>query len=148
MARGALAATQIVFDVQVAPAVSAPPAQAAGALDPKLKSRTLVRYNVQYVFRGDQIEFAAGADGTHTGSLELDLVAYDTHGQILNSVSQKMTLPLKADAFAHLPEVLLRCAQQIDLPEGGVSLRLGMLDMASGSLGTLEIPLTVIRASR
>jgi VWFA-related protein len=148
MARGALPSTEIVFDVQVQPA--RPPSGAAaaevlGALDPKQKGKPLTRYDLQYIFRADQISFADAVGGAHTGSLELDVVAYDSHGLPLTSLSQKMTLPLKPDAFQHLPEVILRCAQQIDLPLATASLRMAMIDFPSGTLGTLEVPISLAK---
>jgi hypothetical protein len=41
------------------------------------------------------------------------------------------------------PGQRLRLHQEIDLPAGKVYLRIGVRDLMSGRIGTLEIPLTV-----
>ena len=146
MERGAPPSTQLLFDVRVQPSTEPkkptdPPVM--GSLDPKVKKVPLTRYSFLYLLPMSQIGFAEGAGGTHNGSLEFDVVAFDADGKQLTMLSQTMKLPLTADEYQQFIQAPFQFSQQLDLPPGQFSLRIGILDGTSNKVGTLEIPLTV-----
>jgi VWFA-related protein len=146
MARFAPPATQLLFDVQVEPTVTAPnpfDPPVMGALDPKLKGKPLVRYDFLYMLPVEQITFADGPDGTHNGSVEFDIVAYDLLGKPVTSISQTMKLPLTSDEYQQFVKRPFQFLQQLDLPAGEMFLRVGVHDDGSEKVGTLDIPLTL-----
>ena len=56
-------------------------------------------------------------------------------------------MPLTAAQYRQFIKSDYVLLQQLDLPYGQLFLRFGVLDPTSGKLGTLEIPLTVTKAS-
>jgi VWFA-related protein len=128
-------ATQLLFDVQAAP--SEQPAKA-----PSTNTAT-IPYDVRYLLPQSQIALAEGPDGTHRGSLEFHATAYDIYGRIVASMNETMNLPLSPDKYREFVKTPFQFSQQLDLPPGQISLRVGILDTTSNKVGTLEIPLTV-----
>lgn len=146
MARDVPTASQVLFDVRVAPTADpVKPADAVlGTLDAKLAGRPLVRYDVQYLVPSRQITFAEGPGGTRKCSLAIDLAAYDVYGKLITGLSQTITSsPLTAEQYRRFLQKPFQPFQQIDLPPGETFLRVGVLDSVSDKVGTLELPLTV-----
>jgi VWFA-related protein len=150
MERGLPPATQILFDVKVQPSTEAKrPTDPAvmGILDTKLKKTALMRYGFLYTVPADQITFANEPDGAHHGWLEFDVVAFNADGQQVTMLSQNMQMPLTGDEYGEFVKTPLNFFQQIDLPPGALTLRVGILDRVSNKVGTVEIPLTVAKGS-
>ncbi|MGA1981033.1 MAG: VWA domain-containing protein [Acidobacteriaceae bacterium] len=150
MGRAMPTSTQLLFDVQVEPSTippkpSDPPI--LGTLDSKLKSKPLTRYGFQYAIPARQITFTPGPNGTHKGSLEVDIAVYDGSpsgsGKILTGLSQTVKMPLSDDKYQQFIQGPFRFFQQLDLPSGQLFVRIGILDPASNKIGTLEIPITI-----
>jgi VWFA-related protein len=151
MARAAPPSDQMLFDVRVAPTEqphkpSDPPL--IGELDPRLKAKPLVRFDLEYFFPTRQIAFTEDASGVHNGSLQFEVVAYDVYGKLITRLSQKRDLVLTADKYQQFIKSRdQQFFQQIDLPHGEIFLRAGILDGVSDKVGTLEIPLLVTKNS-
>jgi VWFA-related protein len=148
MARFAPVATQVVFDVKVAPTESKPgPTDAAvmGFPVAEVKDKPMVRYDVLYSFPANEIAFTDGQDGVYRGSLEFDVVASDVFGKLVTSVSRTMPLTLSVDEYAEFVKTPFQFAQQIDLPAGQMYVRVGALDGVSKKVGTVEVPLKVAK---
>ena len=149
MARGVPTSTQLLFDVRVAPSMEAskqddPSIQ--GAMDEKLKGKTLVRYELVYLLPSPakQISFSETPGGTRRCSLEFDVAAYDVYGKLITSLSQTVNPPALTPAqYVEFDKKPLQFLQRIDLPAGEIFLRVGILDRVSDRVGTLEIPLNV-----
>ena len=75
--------------------------------------------------------------------LEFDLVAYDVEGNLINRLSQTLQLPLSDSTYQQMQKGPFRFFQQLDLPPGEVFLRVGIRDLTSNKIGTLEVPLNV-----
>jgi len=146
MARGVPTASQVLFDVRVAPAADPvkPADPVLGTLDPKLAGKPLVRYDIQYLIPARQITFAPGPGGTLKCTIAIDLAAYDVYGRLISGLSQTITSsPLTAEQYRKFLQRPFQPFQQIDLPPGETFLRVGVLDGVSDKVGTLEVPLTV-----
>ena len=84
MAHGATPSSQLVFNVRVTPSpASAKPGDPVvlGTLNPTLKGKSLVRYELLFTLSADQIAFADGPDGTRKASVQFDVAAYDAEGE-------------------------------------------------------------------
>ncbi|MGD0797473.1 MAG: VWA domain-containing protein [Acidobacteriaceae bacterium] len=101
------------------------------------------RYTFVYAIPQSQIAFTANPDGTHTGSLEFDIGAYDSGNRLINSLSQTLHMPLAPDEYADFIRTPFKFSQQLDLPPGPAYLRIGILDPTSNKVGTLELQITV-----
>ena len=113
----------------------------------KLKDKPLIRYDFNYAIPARQITFTNGANGTHNGSVELDIAVYDADAKLVTGLSQTVKMPLSDDKYKQFIQGPFRISQQIDLPAGQFFVRIGILDRTSNKVGTLEIPLTVAKAS-
>jgi VWFA-related protein len=129
------------------PEQAAPPAQAiAPGLRP-VTSKEKTRYTFLYSVPQSQISFTLRSDDSRTAALEFDIAAYDEFGHLVNGLSQTMHLPLapyEYDEFIHTP---FQFSQQLDLPPGAMTLRIGILDAISNKVGTLELQITSPKAS-
>jgi len=146
MGLGALTSTQLQFDVRVEPSTEPvnpldPPVM--GALNSKLKRARLVRYGFLFTLPPSQIDFADAGGGTYSGSVEFDVAAFDSDGKLVTTLSQTQKLPLTTEEYQQFIATPFQFFQQLDLPPGQFTLRVGVFDTVSNKLGTLEIPLTV-----
>jgi len=132
-------ATQLLFDVQATP--SAQPAKSPSA------DKNSIPYDVLYLLPQSQISLAEAPDGTHKGSLEFHAAAYDIYGRLVASMNETMNLPLAPDEYGQFVKTPFQFSQQLDLPPGQISIRVGILDTTSNKVGTLEIPLVVSTTS-
>lgn len=108
-----------------------------------MPGRDVTRYTFLYAVPQSQIAFTVNPDGTRTGSLEFDIGAYDPGGQSINSLSQTLHMPLTADEYVEFIKTPFQFSQQLDLPPGPTTLRIGILDSTSNKVGTMEIQITV-----
>jgi VWFA-related protein len=151
MARGVPPSSQVLFDVRVAP--SAQPRKPTdpplvGELDPRLKGKPLVRFDLEYFFPTRQITFTEDPTGLRKASLQFEVDAYDVYGKLLTKLSQRRDMQLTAEQYQKFIDSRGQpYFQQIDLPHGEIFLRVGILDGVSDKVGTLEIPLTVTNKS-
>jgi VWFA-related protein len=149
MVHGAAPSTQILFTVAVTPTTPAasPTDPPRGQLNPnlKLKGKRLVRYDFNYRVLPGDITLTAAPDGKRQASVEFTVAAYDGTGEMLNVLSQTASFsvpPNKLAAFLQQPFPVLL---QLDLPPGNLFVRVGVRDLPSEKMGTLEIPVTVAR---
>jgi hypothetical protein len=139
-------ATQLQFDVRVEPSTEPenpfdPPVM--GQLNPKLRSAPLTRYYLLFTLPQSQIAFADAGGGTYSAAVEFDVAAFDPDGKLVTILSQTQKLPLTNEEYGEFIATPFQFFQQIDLPRGQFTLRVGVFDGVSNKLGTLEIPLTV-----
>lgn len=149
MGHGQAASTQLLFDVKVTPSTApAKPGDPAviGSLNPTIKHQHLVRYDVAYSLAPGQLALLESPDGTRKGAVEFAFAAYDGEGKILNVTAQTLRMRLRPDdELAQFMKYPMHVALQFDLPSGKIFLRLGVVDLASQRIGTLEIPETVAK---
>ena len=148
MTRGMPLSRGLLFDVAVAPDTAAPaPGQPAvlGIPNAKLKKKQMVRYAFRYVIPSEQLTFVTGPNNTHRGQVELDIAVYDDMDTLVTSLSQTLTMPLSDTSFQKMmwEKTPIRFQQQIDLPEGQLFVRVGLLEPATDKAGTLEFPLHI-----
>jgi hypothetical protein len=144
MSRSMPTSEQILFNVKVEP--SSEPAKSddppvMGTLDARFKDKPLTRYEFSYSISAGQLVYSNGPNGTHNGSVELDIAAYDADAKLVTGLSQTVTMSLNDTTVANKGP--LNFSQQIDLPPGQLFLRIGILDTVSNKVGTMEIPLMV-----
>jgi hypothetical protein len=144
MGPGTLPATQLLFDVRVAPTPqsSLENITASGPRKP-LPGKSSIPYDLLYFLPQSQIAFTDGPDGTRSGSLEFDVAAYDPGNKLVAIRSQTMKLPLTSEEYQQFIKTPFQFLQQLDLPPGQLTLRVGILDVVSNKVGTLEIPLAL-----
>ncbi len=148
MIHGAIPSTELLLAAHVLPSTTPPkpaPLPVKGELNPKLKLKSLVRYDILYSIPAGQLTVADNPDGTHTASVEFDIVAYAEDGTKLNVLRQPIKVTLTPDRIAQFQQNPFDLPLQLDLPPGKLFLRIGALDIPSGKIGTLEVPQTVAK---
>jgi VWFA-related protein len=150
MAAIAPLATQLLFNVRAQPTTEPPmpfDPPVIGALNPKLKNAPLTRYDVLFMLPQSQVAFADAGAGIYSGSLEFDLAAYDPDGRLVTIRSQTLKLPLTNEEYRQFLAMPFQFLQQLDLPPGQMTLRVGILDGVSSKIGTVDIPVTIPKSS-
>jgi VWFA-related protein len=148
MSYGAPAMTDLAFTVKAVPSTAPrkPDDQPViGSLNPELKGKPLVRYSFAFDLPRDKITLEAQPDGSRKASFELAVAAYDVQGRVLNSLDEKRSLTLTADAVTGFLQKQFVVPVEIDLPAGSLSVRAGVEDLPSQQMGVVEIPLSVAK---
>ncbi|MGC2621313.1 MAG: hypothetical protein WA414_19875, partial [Acidobacteriaceae bacterium] len=143
MQHGTLPLSQVLFDVRVLPVsdpeVKAEPVTAGPAGGMAKNMKRAQRYMVDYWVDPRSLEHAALPNGKQQTQLEVTEVAYDDEGIRLNYADRGFSLKLTAQQSAQDLRAGLALHEQIDLPPGKVWLRLGVHDLVSGRIGTVEV---------
>jgi hypothetical protein len=143
MQHGTLPLSQVMFDVRVLPvsdpAVNAEPVTAgpAGGMAKNLKHGQ--RYMVDFWVDPRGLDHNALPDGKQQTQVEVTEVAYDDEGIRQNYADRGFSLDLTPQQAARNLQAGLALHEQIDLPPGKVYLRVGVHDLLSGRIGTVEV---------
>jgi VWFA-related protein len=147
MRLGALPSTQLLFNLQVEPAPPGPAPSSQPASSPipntSLPHTKGTPYDALFLFDPKQVALTLNPDGTRTASIEVDLGAYDSFGQLVSARSQAFKLTVTPAQYSGFLRGPLQFPLAIDLPHGQLNLRAGLFDTVANKSGTLEIPLTV-----
>ena len=95
----------------------------------------------------EQIKFTPGSKNTHDGKIDFDIAVYDADDKLLTGLSQVVKTTLSDATYQKMltDKEPIRLMQQIDLPVGQLFIRVGVLDEATDKVGTLELPLKVVK---
>ena len=148
MVHGQAPSTQLLFDVRVTPSTDPQKPgdpQVIGSLNPTVKHLHLVRYDMAFSLAPDQVSLLEATDGRRKASIEFGFVAYDGEGKMLNSIQKTVRFTVNPQELAQYLQQPLRVPLKFDLPSGSIFVRVGVMDLASQKMGTLEIPETVAK---
>ena len=147
MQHGSLELSQVNFDVRVLPEgdpeVQSEPVTPGPAGDMTEKMKHAQRYMVDYWVDPRGLEKTKLPDGRLESRVEVTQVAYDQEGIRENYNDTGMTIDLTPQQETQDLQAGLPLHEQIDLPRGKGYLRVGVRDVTSGRIGTVEIPVTV-----
>jgi hypothetical protein len=138
---GLPAATQLLYGVRVVPASPQPAPNATHAGKNPALACPCTRYSIDFMIRWTDVALAATGSNTHTGKLQLGLMAYDREGNAVNWIGATQGMNLAPDVFAAIQKSGVPAHMEIDLPDKDIYLVTGVYDWNSGKAGTLEIPL-------
>jgi VWFA-related protein len=113
-----------------------------GAQVPPLKPGEQVAA-LTYVINAQHIAFAEAPDLRKRAKIEMVAVAWDGNGKPAGSVSQTLELALKPETYETIVRQGIRTQMNLQLKPGDYQLRLGIMDDATGKLGTVELPFQV-----
>jgi VWFA-related protein len=146
--RGAPPSSQILFKVRVLPSddptlkgLESQPGP-AGLMGEKLRG-AVKRYWIDYAADVHQLAVSLGSDGLRHLSVEFVAIAYDRDGKILNVVNRTFKLNLQSEPYDRIMRTGLPLHQELDVPAGEVYLRIGVHDLSTDRIGSMEIPLLV-----
>ena len=149
MMHGMPASTQVLYAVRVVPSSPQPSAGSPHAgKNPKLFGPT-TRYAIDFMIRWTDLKFAAGPDGSHSGKVQIEVLAFDRDGKAVNWTGGIQAMNIKPDIFAAVEKSGVPAHIDFDLPTGeDIYLETGVYDWETGKAGTLEVPLRFDRVAK
>jgi hypothetical protein len=145
---GSPVATQIRFEVQVAPEEVPVNNVTTGARpNPSLMKPPYRRYDLHYqVAIGDAL-FATASDGARHGSLNFAVLVYNPDGVLVNEIANKVNLDWPQARYAEMVQRGLRVGQTVEAPaNGGYFLRIVVIDVNGDRVGATEVPLADLKS--
>ncbi len=139
--------SQILYEIKVSPSNPQPAAGAARAGDNTKLKGPVTRYSADFAISTKDVKFETTPDGMHHGNIEVSLVAYDHDANPLNWLVRTTEMSITPQLYAAFLQGGVQLHEEIDVPEGTISLRTGVYDSASKKVGSLEIPLSEVRDS-
>jgi len=145
MERGAPQSHQLVFAARVVPIgkprkTKNPSAPASKTNDPEKALVEMQRYSIDYAIAASEVRFAENA-GIRRSRLLLMTITFGDKSQALNRSAAESASSFNARAYQDAVIGGLRVHQEFEVPVAAASLRLGVEDLLSGRLGTLELSL-------
>lgn len=134
--------TEVLYGLRVHPAATqpAPGAKLAGA-NSKLTG-PVTRYSIDFMIRWTDVRLDPTQQGTRSGKIQVELLAYSPDGTALNWIGGTMSLDLKPDIYAAIQRSGIPAHFDIDVPQGKeVVLSTGVYDWLAGKAGTLQVGL-------
>jgi VWFA-related protein len=126
------ASTALLFQ-----AMLVPPSTATG-------NKILVNYAVD----PHGLTFDLGNDGLQHASVDCAVIVYSAKGEPVQSLSNTMIAALKPEEYQRVQQKSFPCRQTFDLAPGEYLFRLGVRDGHTGTLGTLNAPVTIPSSSQ
>jgi hypothetical protein len=94
------------------------------------------------MIRWSDVKLDVAPDGTHSGKLQVELLAYDRAGNVVNWAGGTQAMSIKPDIFEAVQKSGVPAHIEIDLPtDRDVFLETGVYDWATAKAGTVEVPL-------
>jgi VWFA-related protein len=121
------ASTALLFQAMVVP-----PSTATG-------NKILVNYAVD----PHGLTFDLGNDGLQHASVDCAVIVYSAKGEAVQSLSNTMIAALKPEEYQRVQQKSFPCRQTFELAPGEYLFRLGVRDGHTGTLGTLNAPVTI-----
>jgi hypothetical protein len=143
---GAPAATQIVFQLRVAPVGDAAPRKAVETPDQNEAAATkgpTRRYAIEFRVHAQDVTFVRTADGGGSAQLEYTVTSFDAEGKEIDVADSGFRMSLKPAQFEMAMKGGLPLSTGMDLPLGRIFLRMAIHDLLSDRIGSLEVPITV-----
>jgi len=150
MQQGSPQSRQIVFAARVVPIGkprvvndTASEKAASRKQTGKTGSREMQHYAIDYAVTASDLRFSATSTGTYHDVLHFMITAFDDEGHLGASQISQLDADLKPEVLHDITAAGLRLHEEIDVPVKSVAMRLGVEDVASSHIGTIEIPLPV-----
>ena len=151
MQQGAPQARQVVFTARVVPMGKPRKVDAAQAgMLGKMKKKgapvgpvEMQHYAIDYAVDATDLRFSQTPEGLYHSVVDFMVTAFNDDGRLLASVVSTATNDLKSANYKDVMTGGYRLHQELDVPTEAATLRMGIEDVASSKVGTLEIGLPV-----
>jgi hypothetical protein len=132
---------QILYKALIHP--SAPKPETGG--DASAVKGTAERYAVDFAVNLKDIGLKAGADGIREDKLNIALVVYDRYGQVVTHEEHIVELNVKPDVYPVFEKNGVQLHGAVNVPKGEYWLRTGIYDERTRKVGTMEVPLRLVK---
>ena len=96
------------------------------------------RFNFNLELSPGDLAFSKDSEGHADADLVLDLVAYNDRGDLVNWLSRRFSPSLDPAKYLQSQQIGLQLDEMLDLPPGKYLVRVGVYDLHSGKVGTLD----------
>jgi VWFA-related protein len=145
LTRGMPSSSQILFAVRVSPAAQQPGANAKRAGQNDQLTGAVIRYGLDFLVDGKQVDLEPAADGARHAKIQLSIIAYDHAGKALNWLGGSIALKVDDKTYNSYLKSGIPAHVDIDLPNSEMYIATGVYDYQTQKAGTLEIPLSPSR---
>ena len=136
MRSGMAAATDVQYEVRVEPVTPQPSVDAARVGGNTKVTGPVTRYRADFVIHR---QTAPSPDATRKDRLQVEVIAYDRSGKVMNWQAGALNLTPADDATAQQSGI--RTHMEIDVPKDAASLVTGVYDWSLREAGTQEVAL-------
>jgi len=148
MLHGAPESRQIPFEARIVPSGEPKTVNASdvGIRREGKNSPSTIRlqhYVVDLAIPAASLRFNPGPEGGFHGSFRLLANSYDSEGRGLLQSASTAVADLKPDRYKSVVSEGFRLRQELDVPADAAFLRLGITDISTSNIGTLELPLPI-----
>jgi len=147
MEHGVPPLSQVIFEARVLPAgdpelQGLKPTPGPAGKPPEPLRAPVRRYFVDYSIDPHRLALKGLRGGKQQAELEVAQAVYDAEGKRLNFTDAGLEVTLTAAQVARDMRTGVRVRQEIDVPAAPVWLQLGVRDVTSGRIGTVELGLS------
>jgi len=103
------------------------------------------RYAIDFAVNLNDIGLKEGADGIRRDRLNISLVVYDRYGQIVTHEEHLVDLNVKPDVYPVFQKNGVQLHGAVNVPKGEYWLRTGIYDERTRKVGTMEVPLRLVK---
>jgi VWFA-related protein len=155
MTFGAVAPFEILFQAHITPELGIEkikrnmPLPKGNFLKAQWRHAPYRNYHIHYSIQPQDIQFVSQEVGSYHGNIQFIAIVYDDGGNIVNSIFNTTAVQVDAGGYGRIMQSSgLGFDETIAVPsKGDFFLRLGVVDLTSGRIGALEVPVETIRLS-
>jgi hypothetical protein len=145
MQRGAPNPTQLLFKAKIVPGKDLHEKIAEGNVAAEKAKGPYRVFTVYLAGSPQDVEFRPSTDGKRSLAVRFSTVVYDRDGQPIVQMSNVRQASIEPTAYQKLLQSGIPYTEQISVPsKGEYFLRVGMEDLYSGKIGTIEVPANAV----
>jgi VWFA-related protein len=103
------------------------------------------RYAIDFAVDLDDLGLKAGDDGIRHDTLNISMIVYDRYGQVVSREDHIVQLDVKPDVYPLFQKNGVQLHGAVNVPWGDYWLRTGIYDERTHKVGTMEIPLRLVK---
>jgi len=100
---------------------------------------------VNFAIQADTLRFVDQSDGRHHATVECGVRVFSAKGVPLKTAVLTVEASLKPETFSNVMQNSFPCREEIDLPAGNFTLRLGVRDERTGLIGSANAQVTIAK---
>jgi VWFA-related protein len=145
MQRGAPNPTEVLFKAKIVPGNDLQEKIAEGSVAAGKSKGPFRVFSVYLACNPQDLEFQVALDGKRTSAVRFATIVYDRDGQPITLMSNAARASLDAAGYEEIQKTGVQYIEQISVPaKGEYFLRIGMEDLYSGKVGTIEVPVNTV----
>ena len=103
------------------------------------------RYAVDFAVDLDDLGLKQEADGLRHDTLNISMIVYDRYGQVVSREDHLVQLNVKPDVYPIFQKNGVQLHGAVKVPKGDYWLRTGVYDERTHKVGTMEVPLRLVK---